>query len=67
MLAQLYHPFIALQEEQFPGTPAPLRPDQADLVLSKVQQLLDVFIDRGFCIKVLHAFLLSSFATLLSI
>ena len=41
-----------LQEEVFPGTPIPLRPDQAELVPSRVQQLLDVFVDRGFAIKV---------------
>ena len=43
----------ALQEESFPGTPQPLTPAQSALVPEKVQKLLDVFVDRGFAIKVL--------------
>ena len=41
-----------LQEETFPGTPQPLTPAQSAQVPQQVQRLLDVFVDRGFAIKV---------------
>lgn len=42
----------ALQEETFPGTPQPLTSAQSAQVPEAVQRLLDVFVDRGFAIKV---------------
>ena len=41
-----------MQEETFPGTPQPLTPVQSAQVPQQVQRLLDVFVDRGFAIKV---------------
>ena len=41
-----------MQEETFPGTPQPLMPAQSAQVPQQVQKLLDVFVDRGFAIKV---------------
>lgn len=44
--------FFCIQEETFPGTPQPLTHTQGSQVPGNVQKLLDVFVDRGFAIKV---------------
>ena len=44
---------LSAQGETFSGTPAPLSRDASPAqVAQAVQQLLDVFVDKGFCIKV---------------